>query len=807
MSLPISSCCINNENNAWITCYNGTIWGIDDLTNTNAVWNQILMPPEGAKQIVCNTWATPMIVCINQSGKVYYATTNLLTNPNWTLVNFTRGYVKYISLYWNNSFSAVNTSNEIWSSTLPINQVTGLPDKKDIVQNSTTNITYNKDKGAIGEINGIAVISDGDAAYAAIISAGNIYVTTVLGQNSNPSWQVRVFGGNTITNVAFGRARHLLWVDSGDNMGFKTMWDDGNTMGYVSGGGFKFCSFGSNNNFITIKTDDTVVWGVTNQTKNTIINGLPNPAYYGKKYYGNKVPVTKNPITINLTNVPVSFWTQDIHYNSHGCGGSSNCNLTALNRETKPYNSSGYAIETPVIAKGTNDVWYSASSGCGLGNIQTYCWVPESYTTHVFGDGTGTTSIPLNKNQYANPSALDLQITPFNKKYNSQWNNGQDYSKFVGFGTKPTFEKISFNIPDPSEPIMIDANIPYILLSYYKLNQYTDINGLNNYLNAWAFTPVINSLDNKIVPRHLAYQYGSMKETVMSTWQAVIANTYSVNANQYCSGLNLNTSFCYDYCKNTSNNCDSNLLEFCRSSGTGTSKLPALTPGILSNTPITLDMLKQAYPKYFDNSKKTCGCFMPDDFYNYLDQSSFQKINTKPEDFTALYQRKVIGIGGGKCDPFASCAGSDIISRKSQKDFNCPPINLQQCIQNNTTDMSYGEGNTSINNQTMSCVQNIEGPPLPSNVAADKAAADKAAADKAAADKVVADKAAVVKAAADKVVADKAAADKVVADKAAVVKAAADKVAADKARSNMMIAIIIAVILIVLGGGAFVILK
>ena len=539
---------------------------------------------------------------------------------------------------------------------------------------------------------------------------------------------------------------------------------------------------------------------VNNTNVNTpTVNNTSN-----KKYYGNSTPVSKNPYIITLQNVDVLYWREKIEWGTAGCGNPGV-------KEQKKNKCS------PIEAPDKTDTYRDMGFPCDpiFGRYDSFWWVKEPFLTHVFGSGTSAgATIPKSGNQYDDQgqTALSKGITPFNKIMQHNYNNYINV-RYRDYGAarvlpKPKFASIQFNIPDPTEP-NLDSIIPYILYSYFVNDQLT-MPQLNDYMVKYAFTPI--NEDNKIIPRY-KQRIGNnivphLPSTIIDLWIQRVGNSFFNNgALNYCSGDILNTEFCYEYCMNPTNNCDNNLLAFCRTGGTENRNLPGITKGILSKTPVTFDMLKEAYPRYFDiNSNRSCGCFMPDQFYDYLDQYSFQKINTTPEDFKELYERKVIGVGGAKCNPFSSCSGADIIKRKSEIN-PCPSINLQKCIQTNNVQIEgNAEQNTFENEQLINCVQNVE-TNLPSKVAADNAEREKAAAAQRtqleeAAAKTAADKAAAVDQRTQlEEAADKAAATPV--SDRATPSTPGPAPASSAKMSPVMIAIIVAIILALIGGGAF----
>ena len=255
-------------------------------------------------------------------------------------------------------------------------------------------------------------------------------------------------------------------------------------------------------------------------------NGLPNPKTNGLKYYGNSTPVTKPPVQINLTNVPLSQWNLGVQYHYNSCGFSSECK--DFTRDLYPYSDAGLAIESPPIKQ--NWVQFGGQGNCAAGKGEAWCIAPIENLTHVFGEGTGIGTIPDQSKQYGPMSALDKQITPFNKVLNSS--DGtikgmnpeyRDTMYFSNNKNRPVFKSLSFNLPDPTEP-KLDANIPYILVGYFNKGM-LDITQLNNYLSKYAFTPIKDKL-NKTIPRYAVSDgVGMLPNIPIDLWKLVSGNT------------------------------------------------------------------------------------------------------------------------------------------------------------------------------------------------------------------------------------------------------------------------------------------
>jgi len=438
-------------------------------------------------------------------------------------------------------------------------------------------------------------------------------------------------------------------------------------------------------------------------------NGLPNPKTNGKFYYGNSTPVTKKPVQINLINVPLSQWNLGVQYHYNLCGYSSECK--DFTRDLYPYSDAGLAIESPPIKQ--NWVQFGGRGNCPAGQGEAWCIAPIENLTHVFGQGTDIGTILDNNKQYGPMNALDLQITPFNKVLNSS--DGtikgmnpeyRDTMYFSNNKNRPMFKSLSFNLPDPTE-LNLDSKIPHILVGYFNKGM-LDITQLNNYLSKYAFTSIKDQKTNKIIPRYAVSDgLGILPNVPIDLWKLVSGNTFERSSLAYCSDKTLNTDWCNTYCNTAGNNCDTNIQAFCKTPGTGI--LPSYTNnGKLPTIPVTQKILDDAYPNY-SLFPEVCGCNMPTPYYQQLDIKSFQEMgDAGPQAYQLLFNQGGVG-GRPNCDPLTVCkAGGRVLpNRADLGKGNCPSINIQNCIQNNSTSMDNGQGNTNINNQTISCLQNV----------------------------------------------------------------------------------------------------
>jgi hypothetical protein len=349
------------------------------------------------------------------------------------------------------------------------------------------------------------------------------------------------------------------------------------------------------------------------------------PPGYTNLYYGNSTPVFGSPRVITLKGqIPLLNWRDGTEYHFNGCGYSSGC---------PPYGTSstvgsGLSMEADP-KKIIQWVGYTYDSWCegAAGKSRGVCWVPTDFITHVFGQGTevtiGSKPIPASGKQEGDPSALTLQITPFNKVLNTPYSDPTKLGSINPSVTIPTFSSISFNLPDPKQPVDIDSNIPLILIGY---NSTTYANGkpgitaagsvidpiqLNNYLNDYLFTNVNG------VPRIAKATTGVYTNlpTIISQFKAIVGNIYNTGALNYCTGSNLEQQFCTDWCslkpvsagaEGGAGQCDVNLTNWCQlgpDQKPYTDPAAQIFPGIDS-----LDTLLTKFP----NSKNNiCKSFMP----------------------------------------------------------------------------------------------------------------------------------------------------------------------------------------------------
>jgi hypothetical protein len=439
-------------------------------------------------------------------------------------------------------------------------------------------------------------------------------------------------------------------------------------------------------------------------TKTT--NKLPNPKYPGT-YYGNSKNSPKYT-TITLTKgktdgIPVLHWRKDIEWHYNSCGWSSGCDT--LNRAQFPFSNNGLCIEAP-----NGDSSWVQKKGRGnciiIGHEEAWCFVPNDFLTHVFGQEAGTLTIPANTTQYSTPNAGDLQITPFDKVMNTSdgtmntFNADYRDPRWMDNNKKPTFASLKFKIPEPTQTIDIDVNIPIILLNYYE-SKWLELNQLNDYLGKYLFTEING------VPR-ISFKTGTfLPSQIADLWKKISGNGFSTSSHNYCKSTTLKGAYCKTFCKLSEANCDTNLLEFCGKPGTG--KLPKYTHnGILPTEKVTKKMLDDAYPNYSLFSD-VCGCNMPKEYYRQLNISVYQNMKDGEKLYSTLFAQG--GLGGvAKCDPLTECR--DGISLPNKADIvavpNCPPIAIQNCIQENIVAIGGPvSGLNSENTQNMNCTQNI----------------------------------------------------------------------------------------------------
>ena len=745
----IVSCCVNDAQNAWVVYSNGDIFCINDVINVNDNWYKIPSDKISGKltQISCDTRYNIYLTGVNDKGELYYANTNITTSPNWSKVP-TAPKASYVSMNSDGTCQLITQDGRLLFSNGQIdknppfniqNSTNG--NKPKIV--STLCISYNDYSAYYAEnakgVNG----SDGNERSGNILFvASNVY------SNTTPDWKGRIMGPR-MNDMAFNNVGRIVYTSSG-NIGYKTMWDDDSTKGSISKQGktFKCVALTTGDLFIatTDKNGGEVAFGYINAISGYNNNGLINPEYYGKKYYGNSIPVTKAPYKITLTGqIPIKNWRQGIEYHYNLCGCSSRCG--SYNRKEFPYNESGFPIESP---RGDTDYseFYGngncAAIGCGFyltpwdPQNEAWCLVKKDYLTHIFGYGTQSNLfIPTTNDQYGNrdPSALDLQITPFDKKIKSSDEETTgltpdyaDTSYFSNDKNRPIFKSISFNLPNPSEEIDIDSVIPYILIQYAATDYGKNLPGItspgpvidmytvNDYLSKYFFTNVGgNPRISFITSKKNMYKY---LQPILTIWKNSSVNSYQVSAQKYCKD-NLTTAWCMDVCKTadptTSINCDINLQAFCKSGGNG--KLPDFTNnGLLPTVPVTKKILDAAYPNY-SKYPDVCGCNMPTRYYQQLDVQAFQQIpdSVASNEIKQLIYKNISlagGVGGRPaCDPVTNCrSGGNVLPNKANNAQGvCPTIAIQTCLQQATVSTGdvTGSTNTGTISQAMSCKQEI----------------------------------------------------------------------------------------------------
>jgi hypothetical protein len=702
MSGKVVSCCFNTENKAWLTYSDSTIWGINDVNNPNSVWGRI---SGGLIQITCcserrgdNDWGRKdsklFIGGVNIYGAVYFAWDGLFTSPNWQQISKAPSS-KYMSIapdgrafiLTNDNRILLSTNRLDWNPDWDIN--IAIPGNCVPRSLSCNTITYN---------GRLSVICENNKAYSAEKAWPDNYPRK---KAHSPKWD---YSGDVFGLAHFGDRWYTINTDK------KLYWTEkGKTTQVGSYSDYTLVSaLPNNNNFLAVTENNTVVFGSKTTIYNSnISNGLSNPTIYGKIYYGNNIPVTPTlqpyKITLtspqDLTKAPLKLlnWRNGVEYKFV----SDRCNDPE--RSAWPYSNQGIAIETqPNVTVG------------GFVKRGNLCMLRQNCLTHAFGQDFDITlqSIPTH-NQYGPVlNAAQAQLTPLSKIMNTTDGTMETYS--FDIKNPPSFRKLEFNIPNPSDPVDIDPNIPMILIRYYQAGQ-LGMDVLNDYMGKYAFAPVVE--DGNTIPRYLKTKgTGSMLPNVpINMWKNALngSSFFNTGALAYCSDSNLTTPWCKEYCNTPGNNCDTQLLNFCKIGGNGLLP-PGYERGKFFSTPVTQKILDDAYPKYTDpKTKDICGCFMPTDYYNLLDIKAFQDTQASASMYETLFRQGAIG-GRPMCDPFTTCNATGVIPNRGDiSQGTCPSRNIQNCIQNNTISVKgNATENTYQNQQMMNCVQNVTNPPV-----------------------------------------------------------------------------------------------
>jgi len=701
----------------WIVLDNYTVWCLDDIRNPNSVWTKL--PNSYLKQISCGVRGA-ILGGVNEENNAYYATENLLTNPTWQDITGKYTYLE-VCLPGGTAY-AIQTDGVVVVS---YNISTGTFQRAFAPENMPNAQSISAHE--IGDAGWISIVTtDGDVKTADVWGVWeptwnliDTDITQSLYQKHGYVQSVTKYS-NVYYSIGAGNDRNFVKIENIQGKLIASAWGDD----------------------IIIVTPDNLIYYITplgdsNATRTLMMNGLPNQKTYPYTYYGNSVPVTKNPYKITLKGqIPVKNWREDVEWVYHGCGYSSKC--TTQNHGTRsrwPYSNDGLAIESPSIT--TMSFWGSQyGSGCGTWKYQAHCWVPKEYLTHVFGYGTPKT-IPALNEQYTKISALDLQITPFDKILGYPYDNydGQLDYDLSSPDKWPIFTSISFNLPDPTENVDIDSDIPYILLNYAADDYGRTLPGittpgpvitidvLNDYISKYLFTnvngiPRISLTDSKLRTAQQKNMYKNL-DLVINGWKTKHPdNSYKTSAKKYCAGNNLKSKFCMDVCESGEStvaiDCDNNLQAFCKKGGNG--KLPVFTKnGILPTTPVTQKILDDAYPMY-SKYPEICGCNMPTAYYQQLDIKAFQEIDDSVanKDVKQLIYSNISNAGGvgGRpaCDPATSChAGGSLPNKADNSQGTCPTIAIQTCLQQASATAGNVKGSSNVGtiSQAMQCTQAI----------------------------------------------------------------------------------------------------
>ena len=725
--MSVVSCCLNEANNAWVTLDDQSIYCNYDIANPNTVWERI---GGGLIQISCNAWSThgvKYIAGVNTAGNVYvakdriYKSPNLgdnpwgFTEPGWVYCS-NAGLANFVSILPSGGAYIITKDNKIklaigklidnpvFDRTISLanglnvaNPIPTYISTLDLSDNGQISIIYydgnNPSNGTIAATTRVDKDKDGwpDSNEAVV----------------NPDWAPPWGYNKRIVSIAADKSNRYWFITPQGQL----LWRQNNTNYPIAADWTNFTQVAGTrrNTFIAVTTDNTLIYGINGKDiKHINRNGLSYPVIYGKTFYGNYIPVTLPPYRISLfpqdaskPNLPMLHWRRDIEWKYV----RDNCNTYWTH--DRPYSDAGWALDGH-----RGEHWWKSGGG-------GKCWVYNPGVTHVFGQAFNYPLIYFpDKTQFGlNPgsdyrNALEVQLIPVNKKVANTHNNSGNLNDLINFTeSPPSFSLIEFNIPNPNDPVDIDTNIPWILIKYYEAGQLQQ-EVLADWMKKYAYTPIVE--DGITKPRYAQTRPRSSVNSTLPNnpinyWKNFLNGgaAFDEGALGFCSGDMLTTQWCNDYCSKPTNNCDVQLGNFCKL-GSNKGLLPILNTGEWTNTPIPEDVLKSAYPKYYDEkTKNTCACFMDAEFYNLLDVQAFQRAKSTEEDFYRLFNAKGIG-GKPRCDPFTRCNATGVLEKRADTLTDCPPVNIQTCIMKNYVNIEGGAaGNTFANNQKLNCTQNV----------------------------------------------------------------------------------------------------
>ncbi len=172
------------------------------------------------------------------------------------------------------------------------------------------------------------------------------------------------------------------------------------------------------------------------------------------------------------------------------------------------------------------------------------------------------------------------------------------------------------------------------------------------------------------------------KNISCGVWKDPNSDSCKLGMKNYCVGDNLTQISCMEFCKTA--DCDTNIKNFC-------------------NPPnATYYQKKQKYTNY----KDLCSCFMDSDFYRQKDEEYYNSLGTAGQQLVQLL--KASGVYGGRpeCSDLQCKAGVTVIQPSSTKTLSCPNVAIQNCINQQASDVSGKITATNLDqSQANNCVQ------------------------------------------------------------------------------------------------------